>query len=521
MHLRPLTITFGSTVTALLAALTIAAQPAGAQTSMISTVAGTDPPGYSGDGGPATSARLHFPSDVAVTADGGYLIADLVNARVRRVAPGGTISTVAGSGLAGFGGDGGPATAASLFTPVAVAVTADGGFLIAEYQGHRVRRVSPAGTITTVAGTGVEGFAGDGGPATTAQLDHPTDVAVTADGGFLIADSDNNRVRRVSPGGTISTAAGGSLPGFGGDGGPATAAKLFSPQGVAATGDGGFLITDGLNDRVRRVSSTGIISTVAGIGVEASGGDGGPATAAAIHYPRAVATTGDGGFVVSDSNYRVRRVSPAGTISTIAGNGVEGFAGDCGSATSARITTPYGIAVAGDGAVLIADRNNQRVRRVGAWGPCGAGGRQPAPQPAPPPPPRSGAKVILFGGVLSRTRFAPVGRGGQVDARRGALLTFSASETGRLELRIERAIRGRRSGGRCSPRVRRGAPCILFRRVGTLTATLRIGGNRLQFTGRVADRPLARGRYRFRASLRTTDGRRSNTLTRRFTITRL
>ena len=211
------------------------------------------------------------------------------------MSPAGTITTVAGGGTAGLG-DGGPATDAELFNPIAVAVTADGGFLIADSDNNLVRRVSPAGTITTVAGASPGGFSGDGGPATAAQLNLPQSVATTADGGFLIADSNNNRVRRVSPAGTITTVAGTGTVGFSGDGGPAIAAQLFAPGGVVATADGGFLIADSLNNRVRRVSVAGTITTVAGDGTEGSSGDSGLATAAQLQEPQGVAPTADGGF---------------------------------------------------------------------------------------------------------------------------------------------------------------------------------------------------------------------------------
>jgi sugar lactone lactonase YvrE len=242
------------------------ASSAFAATNNIFTVAGNGSPGFSGDAGVATAAQLSGPNGVAVTADGGYLIADGTNNRVRRVAPDGTISTVAGTGTAGSTGDGGPATAAQLNTPFGLAVTADGGFLVTELFGQRIRRVSPGGTITTVAGTGTAGFNGDGIAATSAQINFPVAVAPTPDSGFLIADQFNSRVRRVSPGGTITTVAGTGTPGFTGDGGPATAAKISNPNGVAVTSDGGFLIGDTQNRRVRRVAAGGTITTVAGTG---------------------------------------------------------------------------------------------------------------------------------------------------------------------------------------------------------------------------------------------------------------
>jgi hypothetical protein len=363
-----------------LAALAPAAQAA---TNNIFTVAGTGSPGFGGDAGVATAAQLSAPSGVAVMADGGYLIADTTNHRVRRVAPDGTISTVAGTGTAGSLGDGGPATAAQLDSPFGLAVTADGGFLVTELFGQRVRRVSPGGTITTVAGTGTVGFNGDGIPATSAQISFPVAVAPMADGGFLLADQNNSRVRRISPGGTITTVAGTGTPGFSGDGGPATAAKISNPNGVAVTSDGGFLIGDTQNRRVRRVAAGGTITTVAGTGANGMSGDGGPATAAKIAAPEGVATTPDGGFLFADTpNNRVVRVSPGGTLTTVAGTGSAGPTGDGGPAAAAQLNDPKGVVVTAEGGFLVPDTDNNRVRfvdadlRPGPQGPQGSQGAQ-------------------------------------------------------------------------------------------------------------------------------------------------
>jgi hypothetical protein len=339
-------------------------------TNTIVTVAGSDDfGGFSGDGGPAPAAALNEPTGVAVMPDGGYLIADAGNARVRRVSRAGTITTVAGNGTYAFSGDGGPATAAGLRAPLGVTVMPDGGYLIADAGTARIRRVSPAGTITTVAGTGTPGFSGDGGPATAAQLYAPSGVAAMPDGGYLIADTGNSRVRRVSPNGTITTVAGTGTPGFSGDGGPATAAQLGqnSPYSVAVTADGGFLIGDEVNARVRRVSPTGIITTVAGTGVHGTTGDGGAATAAQINVPFGVAVTPDGGFLIGDMfANRVRRVSPTGVITTVAGTGTPAvFAnGDGGPATAANLTYPFGVASTPSGGFVFAEEGNSRVRFV-------------------------------------------------------------------------------------------------------------------------------------------------------------
>jgi hypothetical protein len=325
-----------------------------------------------GDGGPATAAFLNLPYGVAATPDGGYVVSMLNWDKVRRVSPTGTITTIAGTNLNGFSGDGGPGTSAQLNMPMGVAVQADGGVLIADSNNHRIRRVSPEGTITTVAGTGEEGFSGDGGRATAAKLDLPVDVAATRDGGFLIADYINNRIRRVSPGGTITTVAGTGAEGFSGDGGAATAARMGYPNGVSATADGGFLIADYEYNRVRRVSPTGTITTVAGsggLGMGGFSGDGGPAKGAQLDSVSDAVETPDGGLLITDTgNNRIRRVSPTGTITTIAGSlGYPGgFSGDGGLATLAGLRAPDGVAITATGDFLIADTNNNRVRLVDA-----------------------------------------------------------------------------------------------------------------------------------------------------------
>jgi sugar lactone lactonase YvrE len=264
-------------------------------------VAGTGTDGYSGDGGPATSAQLSWPIDVEPTADGGFLIADLGNKRVRRVSPAGLITTVAGTGQGGSQGDGGPATSAHLGAPTGVAVTTDGGFLVADANGNRVRRVSPDGTITRVAGDGTAGGAGDGGLAVAAQLNVPVGVAALPDGGFLVAEYEGQRVRRVSAAGVITRVAGTGTAGFSGDGGAATAARLNKPVDVSTTPDGGFLIGDSLNGRVRKVSADGTIATVAGSGARGYAGDGGPAALAELRSSAAAVESANGAILIADS----------------------------------------------------------------------------------------------------------------------------------------------------------------------------------------------------------------------------
>ena len=334
---------------------------------VITRVAGTGTPGNGGDDGPATNARFNALNGVAATADGGFLILDSGNNMVRKVSAAGVITRVAGTGGVGNSGDDGPATDAQVLEPFGVAVTADGGFLITEVLNGVVRKVSAAGVITRVAGTGTPGNSGDDGPATDAQLNEPVGVAVTADGGFLIADPGNNVVRKVSAAGVITRVAGTGTPGNSGDDGPATDARLKFPNGVAATADGGFLIADSGNNVVRKVSAAGVITRVAGTGTRGNSGDDGSATDAQLNTPAGVAVTADGGFLIADpGNNVVRKVSAAGVITRVAGTGTRGNSGDDGSATDAQLNEPAGVAVTADGGFLIADSGNSVVRKVSA-----------------------------------------------------------------------------------------------------------------------------------------------------------
>jgi hypothetical protein len=377
-----------------LVALVVVAVAGAAQ--RLDTVAGSGSGGFAGDGGAATAALLTSPSDVSPLPGGGYLVADTSNHRIRRVAADGTITTVAGAGPAAgqngaFGGDGQPATSTNvrLNQPRGVAVTADGGFLIADTNNNVIRRVSPAGIITTAAGIGGQtGQTGDNGPATGALLNAPQGVAVTADGGFLIADTGNHRVRRVDAAGTItaSTSLPTNGPGFSGDGGSSTGARLTAPARVAPLPGGGYLIADTNNNRIRRVSAQGIIDTVAGGATQGSGGDGGPATAASLTLPEGVAPTPSGGILIADTgNDRVREVVPDGTITTRAGTGTVGFTGDGGPPSLAQLSHPR-VAIPFGAGLLIADAFNHRIRAITEVADPPPADPTPAPAPAVVPP---------------------------------------------------------------------------------------------------------------------------------------
>ena len=335
---------------------------------IIHTVAGNGIPGYSGDGGPATSASLGINAftyvGIALDAAGNLLIADSLNNRIRKVTPGGIITTVAGSGTAGYSGDGGLATRAALDSPTSVAVDAGGNIFIADAFNVRIRKVTPGGIISTVAG-GQYGYSGDGGPATGAAVSLLTGVAVDANDNLFIADSDNNRIRKVTSTGIISTFVGNGLFRFAGDGGPATSAALYYPRGVAMDLSGNLYIADSYNGRIRKVTPSGIISTVAGNGTGDNSGDGGPATQAGLLYPSAVAVDASGNLFIADTDHnRVRKVTPAGIISTVAGNGFIGYTGDGGPAISAGLYGPIGLATDGSGNLFIADNQNNVIRKV-------------------------------------------------------------------------------------------------------------------------------------------------------------
>jgi sugar lactone lactonase YvrE len=332
----------------------------------ISTFAGNGKLGASGDGGPATNAELDDARFVLAGSSNDVLVADGENNQVRVVASG-LISTVVGDGrpFIGFSGDGGPATAAEMTFPVGLAKDANGNLFIADSSNNRVRKVDSSGNITTIAGTGTAGFSGDNGPAINAQLAGPFGVALDSQGNLYISDFANNRIRRVDGSGTITTVAGNGTGGFAGDGGSAILAELNVPQGIAVDTAGNLYIADLFNSRIRKVDGTGIITTVAGGGTVGFAGDGGPATSASLNEPTGVAVDRSGNLYIADTvNTRVRKVDSQGIITTLAGSSVAGFAGDNGPATNAELNFPEGVAVDVAGNVYIADAGNNRIREV-------------------------------------------------------------------------------------------------------------------------------------------------------------
>jgi sugar lactone lactonase YvrE len=329
---------------------------------LITTVAGNGTCCFSGDGGPATSAQLNAPNAVALDAIGNLYIADANNNRIRKVTPNGVISTCAGTGTPGFSGDGGPANLAQLNGPLAVAFDQVGNLYIADMWNYRVRMVTPSGTISTFAGNGSYGSSGDGGPATSATLGYPQALAVDAAGNVYIDDWAWCNVREVGTNGTIKTVAG-QGPNYPGDNGPATSAGLTYPSGVAVDPSGNLYIAEQYGYRLRIVTN-GVITTFAGNGSNYFG-DNGPATAAGVLAPQGTALDSAGNLYIADtSNNVVRKVTRLGVITTVAGNGTYGYAGDDGPATNAQFRSPTAVAFDSSGNLYIADGHNARIRVV-------------------------------------------------------------------------------------------------------------------------------------------------------------
>jgi len=330
---------------------------------VITTIAGNGIAGYSGDGGAATSAEVNLVEGVTADGSGNVYFADIASNCVRKIT-GGVITTVAGTGTQGFSGDGGAAISAQLFHPQGVAIDGGGNLYIVDTGNYRIRKVTPAGIISTIAGNGTNGSSGDGAAATSAQL-LPTAIAVDGVGNLYIGDANHERIRMVTLAGTISTIAGNGTAGFTGDGGAATSAELNEPQGVAVDPTGNVYIADFVNHRIRKVTPSGVISTFAGNGTVGSGGDGGAATSAALQSPLGVFADNQGNLYLADATgSRIREVNTSGIISTVAGTGTQGFGGDGGLATLAEVNSPYTLAVDSVGNLYIGDLNNHRVREV-------------------------------------------------------------------------------------------------------------------------------------------------------------
>ena len=335
------------------------------KTGIVNTVAGVGSVNFCGDGGLATNAMLSDPRSTIMDSAGNLYIADHSNNRIRKVSKAGIISTIAGNGVSGFSGDGGLATSASLNNPMGLALDTAGNLYIAEYSNSRIRKVSKAGIISTIAGNGVSGFSGDGGMAISASLYNPENIAIDAAGNIYIAETQSYRIRKVSTSGIISTVAGNGIGGFSGDGGAATSAKLYNPSGIAVDAIGNLYIAEQANNRIRKVNTQGIITTIAGNGIAGFSGDGGAAVNASLHTPWSVSVDSAGNLYIADySNSRIRKVNSAGVISTIAGDSIVGFSGDGGLATAGSLYYPIGVSVDAASNLYIVDQGISRVRKV-------------------------------------------------------------------------------------------------------------------------------------------------------------
>jgi len=333
---------------------------------IIRTIAGDSIGGYAGDGGLSYNAELNNPYGVVTDQHRNLYIADANNSRIRMVTTStGIITTIAGSGTFGYAGDGFAATAAQLSTPYGIALDASGNVYIADYDNFVIRKVS-AGIITTVAGNNNlgGGYTGDNGPATAATLGGAMGVAVDASGNLYIADYNNNCIRIVNPAGTINTFAGNGTAGYGGDGGAANSAQLNKPTGISIDASGNVYIADYGNNVIRMVNPSGTISTFAGNGTSGYSGNGGQATSAQLFNPWGI-TTGSGNLYIADyGNNVIRKVNNSGVISTIAGNGTQGYMGDCANPTAAELNYPAGVALDSYGNLYIADNGNNGIRKV-------------------------------------------------------------------------------------------------------------------------------------------------------------
>ena len=339
-----------------------------AQSGTITTIVGTGVAGFGGDGGPGIAASINNPNAVYSSTTGLVYISDAMNHRIRELKDFGVIFTIAGNGTAGYGSDGVVSTTTSLYQPSGVVADASGNVYIGDMLNHRVRMVDGStGLISTIGGTGSAGFGGDGGPATAAQFNRPYGLTLDGVGNLYVADQYNHRVRKINlASGIVTTILGNGTSGSSGDGGPATAALIDFPNYVHADGAGNLYVTDNGNHKIRKINTSGIINTVVGTGVGGFSGDGGPATDAQLYFPAGITLDTAGNLYVTDfGNNCIRKVSPTGFISTIAGNStVAGFSGDGGPATAAKLNRPLDITTDHLGNVYIFDGLNNRIRKI-------------------------------------------------------------------------------------------------------------------------------------------------------------
>lgn len=353
---------FGAGAYAVCLCLTLGLLPVRLWAQTITTIAGNGSRIFSGDGGPATSAGMWWPVGVAVDNQGNVFIVDSGNNRIRKVDTNGIITTVAGNGTYPNFVDGGPATGSSLYTPTDVAVDTKGNLFISVFNQRRIRKVDANGILTTLAGNGYSGYSGDYGRAVKAMLNAPSSVALDARGNIYFIDQ--LRVRKIGTDGIITTVIGHGIRGFLGDGGLAINAYLYNPSDIAVDQQGNIYLSD--DYRIRKVDTNGIITTIAGNGPRDFSGDGGPAVTAGINGPGGLTVDKQGNLYFFDSgNHRIRKITTDGLISTVAGNGTAGYSGDGGHPLEASISPSYLTLDAQDN-LYFSDYSHNRVRKITA-----------------------------------------------------------------------------------------------------------------------------------------------------------
>ena len=332
---------------------------------IITTIAGNGTKSYCGDGGQAVSACLNEPHAVDIDGDGNIYVCDQQNYRIRKITPEGIITTIAGIGISGFSGDSSLAVNAQIGKLFAVKYH-KGNIYLTDDVNHRIRMIDSAGIITTIAGTGVAGFSGDSGLAINANLNQPAGMAFDALYNIYFADCHNHRVRKIHVlTGIVTTVAGTGTPAYSGDSGVATMAELWFPNYLSMDGNDNLYITDNQNHRIRKINTSAIISTVAGNGIGTFSGDGGLASAASINYPGGTVMDASGNLFIADHiNNRIRRVDTAGVITTYAGTGSSGFSGDGGLAVAADLDWVVDLALDNNDNLLLADFRNHRIRKI-------------------------------------------------------------------------------------------------------------------------------------------------------------
>ena len=338
-----------------------------AQTGIITTVIGTGTAGFSGDGGLGIHAQINQTNAIYSSPIGLVYISDAYNDRVRELKDFAVIETIAGTGTAGYNSDSIAATSAELYQPGGAVADDTGNVYIGDYYNNRIRKINAGtGIITTIAGTGVAGYGGDSGPATDAQLNRPYNVTLDGLGNLYVADQQNHRIRKINLStGIITTVAGNGTPGDIGDGGPAASAEIYYPNYVHSDAAGNLYITDNGNHKIRKVSTSGMINTIVGTGLGGYSGDGGLATSAQLYYPGGTNLDTAGNLYIADyGNNVIRKVSTAGIITTIAGTGAGGYNGDGGLATDAQLNGPIDVTTDHNGNIYIADCLNFRVRKI-------------------------------------------------------------------------------------------------------------------------------------------------------------